>query len=383
MTTSGSPAPGGVEAGRPVRSVTVLTGPGLPADPDLLAAVTADACAGLAVTGRFIPAADPAELQTELAAVAAAPDAVAVVLPGPDPAVRALAAGDAPAPERTVWYDPQRVTLDTAGAAVHLAGRGMFGLMSAVRHAYWRVAVPATRVHYGEHPQQWADLRLPAEADASAPLPVAVLLHGGFWQSIWGADLMDALAVDLAGRGFATWNLEYRRPDRHGWDTTTEDVSAGLAHLATLAPTVDPDRVAVIGHSAGGQLALRAAADGSRVQLVVSLAGVLDLVEGDRRGVGFNAIPAVLGGSVDELPERYVESSPITRVPIGVRQLIVQGQQDDLDLRDFNRRYVAAATAAGDDVTYLEQPGDHFAVIDPGAPIWQLVAERLERLLAA
>lgn len=380
MTTGVSSTSGGTVTERRVRSVTVLAGPGVLADSDLLASVTAEACAGLAVTGRFIQAADLAGVRDGLAAVAAEPDAVAVVLPGPDPQVRALATGAAPAAERTVWYDLQLAELATAGGAVHLAGRGMFGLTWAVRHAYWRVAVPARRVHYGDHPEQWADLRLPPGATTSARPPVAVLLHGGFWRSVWGADLMDALAVDLAARGFAAWNVEYRRPDRHGWDAAAEDVAAGLAYLSTLEPEVDPDRVVVLGHSAGGQLALRAAADGSRVHLVVSLAGVLDLAEGDRRGIGTSAVTAALAGSVGELPERYAVSDPMARVPIGVRQLIVQGQQDDLDLLDFNRRYVAAATAAGDDVTYLELPGDHFSVIDPAAPIWQEVGRRLRSL---
>ncbi len=74
------------------------------------------------------------------------------------------------------------------------------------------------------------------------PLPVAVLVHGGYWRSIWAADLMDALAVDLAQRGYAAWNLEYRRPDRHGWQATVADVAAGLDRLTGLGSPGPPPR---------------------------------------------------------------------------------------------------------------------------------------------
>jgi hypothetical protein len=62
------------------------------------------------------------------------------------------------------------------------------------------------------------------------------------------------------------------------------------------------------------------------------------------------------------------------RLPLGVRQLIVQGSGDDLDLLDFGRRYAKAAHDAGDNVRYLEMVGDHFAVITPDTPIWRATA---------
>jgi pimeloyl-ACP methyl ester carboxylesterase len=96
-----------------------------------------------------------------------------------------------------------------------------------------------------------------------------------------------------------------------------------------------------------------------------------DLAEGYRRGIGNAAIAAALGGSFGARPETYAASDPMARLPIGVPLLIVQGRQDDLDLIDSNRRFVRAARAAGDEVVHLEQPGDHFAVIDPAADIWQ------------
>ncbi|ETK30738.1 alpha/beta hydrolase family protein, partial [Microbispora sp. ATCC PTA-5024] len=127
--------------------------------------------------------------------------------------------------------------------------------------------------------------------------------------------------------------------------------------------------------------ALRAAADGAGVALAVSLAGVVDLAEGEGRRVGTGAVPHALGGPRAEVPEVYAAADPMSRLPIGVPQLVVQGLGDDLDLVDFNRRYVARARGAGDDVTYIEQAGDHFAVIDPDSDIWAATVAEMDRRL--
>ncbi|MBQ1069663.1 alpha/beta hydrolase [Micromonospora sp. D75] len=349
--------------------LTVVVGPGLVADTELLASLVATSSAELDSTGTVVTAASTDELRSLLAAA----QGPTVVLPGPTTPARALIGAQ---PPHAVWYD---LTVETpVPGAVHLAGRGLWGVTWAIRHAVHRFRAPADRIAYGPGPEQWGDLRLPS-GPHTGPAPVAVLLHGGFWRSVWGADLMDALAVDLAARGWASWNLEYRRPDRHGWDATTEDVEAGLTALRDLAADrpIDLERIVVLGHSAGGQLALRAAADlaartgGPRVALAVSLAGVLDLTEGERRYLGDGAISAALGGSPATAPRRYAESDPMLRLPTGVPTLLVQGTADSLDLVDANRRYAAAAAAAGDEIRHLEQPGDHFAVIDPASDIWR------------
>ncbi|TKK91568.1 alpha/beta hydrolase [Herbidospora galbida] len=319
--------------------------PGLTADPDLVRHIAETEFRRLGVDGRVVTGLDET-----------ADAVVALGRPVPHPAP-------------VVWYDPADTgPVEVSPGSVHLYGRGLWGLTWAIRHAFHRLRHPAERVAYGPGDEQWGDLRLPPHHDGG-PLPVAVLIHGGYWRSIWAADLMDALAVDLAERGYAAWNLEYRRPDRHGWQATVADVAAGLDRLTGL-DFLDLDRVVVFGHSAGGQLALRAAADQARIALAVSLAGVVDLTEGERRRVGTGAVAHALGGPSADLPEVYAAADPMSRLPLGVRQLIVVGADDDLDLLDFNRRYAAGARAAGDDVTYLERPGDHFAVIDPASEIW-------------
>lgn len=236
----------------------------------------------------------------------------------------------------------------------------------------------ASELHYGSHPEQFGELYLPAADAAQAPAPVAVLLHGGFWLSRWKLDLMHPMAEDLARRGIASWNVEYRRADAHGWETMTADVEAAVRFLGGLAETqpIDLSRMVLIGHSAGGQLAVRVAADliqagaETRPAAVVSLAGVLDLIEADRRDLGDGAIAAALGGQPAELSERYAISSPLNRLPLGIPQVIVVARADSVDLNDINAGYVAAAQAAGDSVTPLDGDGDHFTLIDPASRLW-------------
>ncbi|QSB17143.1 alpha/beta hydrolase [Natronosporangium hydrolyticum] len=370
-------------------TVTVIVGPGLRADPDLLRETAEAEFPQLGVVGRVEIAADAAAVAASLEQI---PGAL-VVLPGDDPATRELLISDGPHAARTVWYDLTRTgPVPVAGDAVHLYGRGVWGLCWAIRHAVHRLRRPARRFRYGPDPEQWAELRLPRPRPGGDPPPVAVLLHGGFWRSQWAADLMDALAIDLADRGYAAWNLEYRRPDQHGWAATAADVAAGIAALSALPEfpdrpdRLDLDRVAVLGHSAGGQLALRAAADSAtdgpvRVAVAVSLAGVVDLVEAQRRWLGTGAVAAALGGTPEQVPAQYAAADPAARLPLRVPQLIVQGRQDDPDLVDLNRRYAESARSAGDRVTVLESAGDHFSVIDPAAPIWHTTFARLAEQL--
>jgi acetyl esterase/lipase len=246
---------------------------------------------------------------------------------------------------------------------------------------------------YGPEPDRFGELWRPAGA---GPWPVVALLHGGFWRAGRTLELMRPLAADLAGRGFAAWNLEYRRVGQPGggWPGTCEDVAAGLDHLAGLAgrAPLDLDRLVVAGHSAGGHLALWSAArpglppgaPGAAPQVVpwlaVSLAGVCDLHAGAADGIGEDAVAGFLGATPDQAPERYRLASPRSRLPLGVRQLLVHGDVDPRVPVEQSRAYAAAAAAAGDPVELVELAGvDHMAVIDPASPAWAEVSHRLGR----
>lgn len=237
---------------------------------------------------------------------------------------------------------------------------------------------PAPVVRYGAHPEQVANLHLPA---GDPPFPTVALLHGGFWRDRWDRTLMTPLACDLARRGFAAWNVEYRRVGHEGggWPGTLDDVAAALDHLVSI-PEVETDRVAVVGHSAGGQLALWAATrtQGRRPSYVVALAGLCDLTRAHE--LDADAVRAFLGGDPKDVPERYGEASPRSRIPLGVSQLLVHGSDDDVVPADLSEEYAAAARLAGDDVELVVVPrADHFDVIAPTHCAWSLVASRIEQ----
>lgn len=252
----------------------------------------------------------------------------------------------------------------------------------------------APRSHaYGLQPSQCGELYLPA---ASRP-PVVCLLHGGFWSMPYGKDQLAPLAEDLAKRGFAAWNLEYRRlGEGGGWPATLLDVGAGIDHLAELAKHHDLDlhRVAAIGHSAGGHLALWAAgrhhaaeidarfAPRVRVSAAVGQAPVADLARAHALGLGRGVVDRLLEGPPEAQPQRYAAASPAQLLPLGVPQLLVQGAADDIVPPEISRSYVAAARQAGDEVDYIELPGvGHFEHIDVASPAWAKAAEWLEKTL--
>jgi acetyl esterase/lipase len=218
-------------------------------------------------------------------------------------------------------------------------------------------------VPYGEHPSQVAELFEPA----GEPRGAAVLIHGGFWRAGYDRHLMDELCRDLAARAWAAWNLEYRRlGNGGGWPETFDDVEAGIGAIGASNTLL-----LAIGHSAGGHLALWAAAR-RLVTHAVAQAAVVDLAEAARLGLS--------GGVVDELvpPELYDRASPGAMLPLGVPQLLVHGEDDDTVPVAMSRAYHAAAVAAGDDVSLVTLPGvAHFEHLDPASDAWRAVVEWL------
>jgi acetyl esterase/lipase len=198
------------------------------------------------------------------------------------------------------------------------------------------------RTHrYGAHRSQRAELHLPARA---GPHPVAVLVHGGSWRVRYGLLVMRALARDLVRRGWAVWNIEYRRVgEGGGWPATFADVATAIDHLASVGEQLDLSRTTIIGHSAGGHLALWAAGrhklppralaqlggtPQTPIARVVALAGVCDLAGAYRDWRG-GAAKALMGGSPERFPERFALADPIAQVPLSVPALLVHGVEDE------------------------------------------------------
>ena len=246
------------------------------------------------------------------------------------------------------------------------------------------------RHFYGPDPSQFADLHLPAGQRRPGTV---VLIHGGWWGPRFGADNLDKVAADLAGRGWVTWNIEYRGLGLGGgYPSTLDDAAAAIDRLATLADA-NTERVAAIGHSAGGHLAAWAAgrtklppgAPGAapviEIAGMISLAGVLDLHAAARQKIGNGAVIELMGGDPGELPERYAAADPLSQVPIPAAVRCVHAQADDRVPYAQSVTYVASARAAGQDARLLEVNGDHFSVADTTAPTWPAIIAELEELL--
>jgi acetyl esterase/lipase len=252
----------------------------------------------------------------------------------------------------------------------------------------------AEAVRYGPDSEHVANLHRPA---GEGPWPSVVVVHGGFWRDRYDRTVTTSLAEDLARRGMLAWNVEYRRVGRDGggWPGTLEDVAAALDALLDVVEA-DRSRVVLLGHSAGGQLALwlaarhRLAQDAPgaaprlRPRAAISLAGVVDLERASELGIGNGACDAFRGGSAADVPERYAVASPLALLPLGVPQLLVHGSRDEIVPVELSRRYANAAQEAGDEVELVELPAaDHFDVVDSGHEAWAAVVERLPRLLGA
>ena len=202
--------------------------------------------------------------------------------------------------------------------------------------------------------------------DGPGPFRVVALIHGGFWRARYRRDLMDALADDLVARGLAAYNVEYRRLDAGGgWPESAHDVVAALADLAEVGEV--SDEVDVVGHSAGGHLALIAGAEG-RARRVVGQAAVSDLEAGVRLRLGDGVVERFCDGAPLDA------ASPIRRAPLGVPVLLVHGADDDTVPASMSEAFAAR----GGDVTLSVRPGEgHFEHIDPGSGAWREAVEWL------
>ncbi|KFG74782.1 alpha/beta hydrolase [Streptomyces mutabilis] len=288
------------------------------------------------------------------------------------------------------------------------AGRAAAEEKSALSHP---AVEPDASAGYGGHPDQVIDFYAPRGAGGPhGSAPVVVLLHGGSWRAPYDRRHVSPFADFLARRGFAVASVEYRRgaegeagdrgegdPVAGRWPDTFDDVAAALDALPALVrqhlPAADARRMVLTGHSAGGQLALWAAARHllpadapwrldrpAPLRGVVALAPIADFEVAGRLNVCDGAARQLLGGSAF-FAERRPYADPALLLPTGIATTLVQGRADVDVPQAVAEAYADAAAKAGEvvGVTLLEDVG-HFPLIDPVADACAVVAEEIAQL---
>jgi acetyl esterase/lipase len=257
------------------------------------------------------------------------------------------------------------------------------------------IATPAPaadhRIAYGSETLQFGELRLPRWSE---PTPLVVLIHGGCWRSEYDLKHVGLAAAALVEEGFAVWTIEYRRMGdaNGGWPGTFDDIANAVDYVRKLGaqfPSIDTNRVVLMGHSAGGQLALWAASRKQnettglfrssipplKVAGVVSLAGITDLAEFGKGTAGCNqVVPQLMGGTPQQVPQRYRAVSPVERVPTGIFTRLVHGDADPIVPIALSRTFLDRARMAGDRVELdVIVGGGHFDLLSPQSAAWQTV----------
>jgi len=256
------------------------------------------------------------------------------------------------------------------------------------------------RIAYGDDPNQFGELRLPTSA---GPHPVVILIHGGCWTADF-ATLSDLgpMADALKAEGIASWNIEYRRLPQpgSGWPGTYLDVAHAIDQLRTMAGKyrLDLHRVIVLGHSAGGHLAIWAAArdrlphdsvlytpDPLPLRGVVDIAGPPDMAAETRVeqvACGSPVVEAMLGGSPTQVPQRYAQASAARLLPLGIPQVLVWGGRDKIAPMWLARDFLGAARGRGDAARLVVVPEvGHFELASPSEPAWPKVLGAIRSLL--
>jgi len=246
------------------------------------------------------------------------------------------------------------------------------------------------RIAYGADPNQFLDLRTPAKKTGKELYPLLINIHGGFWRAKYNLDHAGHLCAALTAAGMATANLEYRRVGNEGgaWPGTFDDIRLAYRFLVQHADEhrFDVRKMVVMGHSAGGQLALCLAAHEVSLTRVVSLAGVVDLQRAYELHLSNDAVVEFLRGTPAEVPDHYREADPMQLSIPRARQWLIQGNADDVVPPDFSRNYVSLKQKRNgkvkEDVGLKEIPGaGHFDLIDPHSAAWTQVQNTVLELV--
>ena len=228
-------------------------------------------------------------------------------------------------------------------------------------------------------------LSVERSADFKRTRTAVCFIHGGYWHGESDLSEMEPLVDDLVSAGIEVANIEYRMMGvGGGWPSSFFDLAASMDALYLSGIS----RVVLVGHSLGGQLALWLASvsarfngnsgnlrDGGSVVMagVVTLAGITDLISFADRGLSGGVIRIFLGGMPEEVPRRYVATSPLELLPLRIPALVVHGKKDSIVPIDMSRKFVQTAKAKGDSIETIEIDDEgHFDLLDPKAHSWGL-----------
>jgi acetyl esterase/lipase len=223
---------------------------------------------------------------------------------------------------------------------------------------------PDETLRYGPLPDHVADIWLPREITH----PLVVLIHGGFWRAMYDRVHTRIMSAALRDAGWPVAAVEYRRePGNPG--ACTEDIRQALE----LLPKEMPGRgVVLVGHSAGGHLALWAASVCPPDDLVgtVALAPVADLGRAHEALLGDGAVADFLGGAPDSRPDL----DPVRLGEPSGRVVLVHGADDTSVPVGISESYLRAHPGA----RLVVVPGvAHFELIDPDSGAWPRVVAEL------
>jgi acetyl esterase/lipase len=234
---------------------------------------------------------------------------------------------------------------------------------------------PDKREAYGSDPNQFIELRLPR---TKRPYPVLLNLHGGYWRAKYDLTHAGHMCEALRAAGLATFNVEYRRVGNPGggWPGTFADIRSAYRYARQEARRfqLDLNRLVVLGHSAGGQLALCLAAHETSLRRAIALAGVVDLRKAFALHLSHDAVVEFLGGTPEEVPEHYREADPMELKVPQARQWLIHGTDDDTVPVEFSREYVQHKKKSGEPAQLIEIHGcGHFDLIDPDSAAFKRV----------
>lgn len=221
---------------------------------------------------------------------------------------------------------------------------------------------------YGSHPDQRITLVHPQDWSSRG---TAVLIHGGYWRQRITAEVMQPMLEDLLQAGWSVANVEYRRGPEHAWPTPSRDVAAAIRLVrSTLRDKGRIQRIVLVGHSVGGQLALLNA---DLADAVVGLAPITDAARVFEEDLGDSAAIEYFRNSPVEIPDIYRQASPCAQLAPVVPMLLVHGRDDDRVPLEHTEQYIYSLCESAQYTKMIHPQLDHFEIIAPDQHHWDAV----------